>query len=120
MARTKNSTKNAAKTGTTEPARGRKTQRNAQETAPAAPVEILSTHERLLREKYPLVNMVANSWRPAGERDGHGRKCTVICVCPCGAETVRATSDLWQCGSHCPTCRKDVIRNRKAKKEEAK
>lgn len=71
--------------------------------------------------KYPGLSMKSGSWRASGGRaETHGHKVTVITICPCGVETVRATSDIWQCGSLCPACRKAAKKGKATKRKEAK
>lgn len=110
MARTRK-TETAPKTR-----RGRKAQTASAETA-----VIVSAEEQALTQKYPTVQVVPGSWMASGGRpDTHGKTATVLTLCPCGEKTARATSDLWIVGSHCPQCRKQVIKNRKDKAKQAK
>ena len=79
----------------------------------AMPEMMITPQEAALTAKYPDTSITPGSWMPSG--GSHGNKATVIVICPCGVETVRATSDVWQC-KLCPLCKKDARKGRAAAK----
>jgi hypothetical protein len=116
-----------AKSAKEPKAKTEKKGRTKKATKPTEEQRIRSPEEEAICTKYPTVNVKPGSWLPSGGRaETHGKKVTVITICPCSeaegrqVETVRATSDLWQCGSLCPTCTKARARNKADKKKQAK
>lgn len=95
----------------------------AAEPAPA-PVEY-SPKELELRARYPHQDIIAQSYRVAGGREGWGHKHTVEVRCAiegCTHTRVLATSDLqWQTSRYCLNgCAKRIKQNHRATKAEKK
>lgn len=111
-----------------KPARTRKTQRNAKETAPeAAPAPEFTAKELELRSKYPH-DILPGSYRVAGaeDRPSWGKKHTVLVKCATEGCTAAprcvATSDLQFVGTtrFCLPCAKHIKANRRRTKDEKK
>lgn len=70
--------------------------------------------ELALLDKYPTVTLVPGTYGPHPD---FGHKMTVVCICPCGTEQTRATSDIFHTHGHCTACRAEQKKAaRKAKR----